>query len=68
MKGILFYLYFHLILKWLIARNYILREKGILPDEWHWADELAVDHGYYLNPDVRRESLILKYWPGRHRY
>lgn len=45
---ILMFFYFHLILKPLIKRNYKLRAKGILPDEWYWADLLAVEHGYYV--------------------
>lgn len=40
------YLTFHLVLKPLIKRNYRLRELGKIPDEWYWADELAISYGF----------------------
>ena len=45
---------FHLILKPLIRRNYRLRElsaisgDGKYPDEWYWADLLAMNFGYHV--------------------
>jgi hypothetical protein len=40
------YIIYHLILKPLIKRNYRLREEGLLPDEWYWADEIASNWKY----------------------
>lgn len=40
------YLTFHLVLKPLIKRNYRLRKLGKLPDEWYWADNLAISCGF----------------------
>jgi len=45
---ILMFLPFHLILKPLIKRNYRLRMEGKLPDEWYWADKIAVKFGYFV--------------------
>lgn len=48
------YFIFHLFLKPLIKRNYRLRFNtaingdGKHPDEWYWADTLAVSWGYYV--------------------
>ena len=47
-RAVMFVL-FHSVLKHLIKRNYKLREQGKLPDEWYWADELAVNHGYFVS-------------------
>ena len=33
----------------LIERNYRLRAEGRLPDEWYWADRLAVRWGYFVD-------------------
>ena len=54
-KRILMWPIFHLILKPLIKRNYRLRyqsavnQDGKYPDEWYWADEIAVKYGYFIN-------------------
>lgn len=40
------WLAFHLILRPLILWNYWMRAKGKLPDEWYWADRLALEWGY----------------------
>ena len=37
-----------LILKPLIKRNYTLRAKGLLPDEWYWADTIAYRWGHTI--------------------
>ena len=37
-----------LFLRPLIKRNYKLREQGLLPDEWYWADEMACNWGYFV--------------------
>jgi len=29
----------------LIQENYKARELGVLPDEWYWADKLAIEWG-----------------------
>ena len=48
------FIFFHLCLKFLIKRNYRLRRESALngdnkyPDEWYWADLLAVKHGYFV--------------------
>lgn len=49
MKKILVFIAFHLFLKYLIKDNYKLRKKGILPDEWHWADKLSSNYGFYVS-------------------
>lgn len=41
-------LIFVLVLRPLIERNYRLRQEGKKPDEWYWADALAVRWGYFL--------------------
>jgi hypothetical protein len=38
---------FETILRPLICRNYRLRAEGLLPDEWYWADRLAVHWGFF---------------------
>ena len=49
--------YYHLVLKYLIMRNYRLRYKSALngdgkyPDVWYWADSLATRYGYFTNRD-----------------
>ena len=51
---IVMFLPFHLVLKPLIKRNYRLRylsavnKDGKYPDQWYWADYLAVIFGYYV--------------------
>lgn len=39
------------ILRPLILSNYEKRARGELPDEWHWADRLAVSWGYFTDPE-----------------
>lgn len=39
---------FHLLLKPLILINYKQRKAGLKPDEWYWADQLAVKFGYFV--------------------
>lgn len=41
-------LIFVAVLKPLILRNYRLRAAGKLPDEWYWADHLAMRWGYFV--------------------
>jgi hypothetical protein len=43
-----FWLPFALCLWPLVMRNYRLRERGILPDRWYWADRWLVDHGFVV--------------------
>lgn len=40
------YLVWVTVLRPLIMRDYLLRAEGKRPDEWHWADELALSWGY----------------------
>ena len=44
------------LLRPLIRENYILRREGLLPDEWYWADvlalELGADYKYYEGIDA----------------
>ena len=40
-------LIFHLILRPLILRDYRLREQGLRPDRWYWADLLAIRMGFH---------------------
>jgi len=47
-KRILLWPVFILILRPLIKRNYRLRTEGKLPDEWYWADTLAVNYGFFV--------------------
>lgn len=42
------WLIFALVLRPLIRRNYRLRQAGLSPDEWYWADRLAVSWGYFV--------------------
>jgi len=42
------YVIFHEFLEPLILDNYEKRRKHLLPDEWVWADELAVSWGYFV--------------------
>jgi hypothetical protein len=37
---------FQAVLRPLIIQNYRRRAEGVLPDEWYWADELALSWGY----------------------
>ncbi len=32
----------------ILAKNYERRCRGQAPDEWHWADEILLVCGYYL--------------------
>jgi hypothetical protein len=41
---------FAAFLRPLIVRNYRLRAKGALPDEWYWADRLAFSWGMAVLP------------------
>lgn len=50
MKWLMF-IPFHLILKPLIKRNYRLRAQGKLPDVMYWADQLAMEYGYFADTD-----------------
>lgn len=43
---------FRLILVPLMRHNYAQRRAGLLPDEWYWADRLAISWGYYLDGDT----------------
>lgn len=40
-----------LLMQKLIIKNYNLREKGLLPDEWYWVDKLYAqwygDYSFY---------------------
>lgn len=36
----------------LILRNYSLRKKGLLPDEWYWADKILLKWGYAMGSKV----------------
>ena len=40
----------------LVLRNYSLRERCLLPDEWYWADELLLSWGYAVssNAELKR--------------
>lgn len=42
---------FRLILVPLIRRDLLLREAGKRPDEWHWADLLALRWGFIEHKD-----------------
>ncbi len=61
---ILMFLPFHLILKPLIKRNYRLRFKSAMngdgkhPDEWYWADSLAVKYGYFVSRSHRYDKKV----------
>ena len=54
---------FHLFLKPLIRRNYRLRYQsaisgdGKYPDEWYWADKIAVKYGFFV---TERRDLWMK--------
>lgn len=39
-----------LVLAPLIRRNQRLRAAGLLPDEWYWADRLAIKWGFLNDP------------------
>lgn len=45
------WLIFHLYLKPLILENYRARSAHELPDEWFWADRLALDWGYFVEEE-----------------
>ena len=38
------------ILKPLIEDNYEKRRLGLIPDEWFWADFIAISWGFYVDP------------------
>lgn len=40
----------HVLLR-LVLRDYRLREKGLGPDRWHWADMLLLRWGYAVGSD-----------------
>jgi len=44
----LFWLPMALCLWPLVARNYRLRARGEMPDEWHWADAWLFSRGFYV--------------------
>lgn len=52
---------FHLFLKHLIKRNYRNRYNsaisgdGKYPDEWYWADRMAVNAGYFVEIEYGKE-------------
>lgn len=46
-KRILMWPVYIVVLRPLIAINYKQRELGNIPDQWYWADELAVKYGFY---------------------
>ena len=35
----------------LVSWNYHLRYIGEMPDEWYWADEWLIDHGWYVGTE-----------------
>ncbi len=39
------------ILGRLVWKNYRLRQAGVLPDEWYWADLALFKRGYQVDPD-----------------
>ena len=41
----------------LINENYEQRRLGLLPDEWFWADAIAVNWGYWVDYDGRGRCL-----------
>ena len=44
------------VLTKLVRMNYKLRERGILPDKWYWADRMLYHTGYYVDMDYRLVS------------
>lgn len=48
MKKLIMFFLFYLVLKPLIKENYKKRKAGLEPDEWYWADSLAVRYGYFV--------------------
>lgn len=38
----------------LVRRNYSLRQIGLLPDEWYWADEKLLSWGYVVSPNANQ--------------
>lgn len=42
---------FETVLKPLILENYEQRRLGLLPDEWFWADKLAVSWKMYVGTE-----------------
>jgi hypothetical protein len=41
---------YYLILRPMILRDYRLRENGVRADRFHWADEKAIEWGYFTIP------------------
>ena len=41
----------------LVSRNYYLREKHIIPDEWYWADIILFNCGYAVLSKSEREFM-----------
>jgi len=51
------YILFHCFLKSLIVKNYRLRMMKKIPDEWYWADKLAMEWGYTAKiPKIKGEK------------
>lgn len=44
---------YHRVLRPLIFENRRKRFHGLLPDEWYWADALAVEWGYFADFDTK---------------
>lgn len=45
LRWFIYWLWLHPI----IINDYRLRMEGKRPDEWHWADELAVNWGFFTD-------------------
>lgn len=37
----------------LVLRNYSMRQRGLLPDEWYWADEKLLSWGYAVSSNAQ---------------
>ena len=37
-----------IVLSFFVMRNYSLRKKGLLHDEWYWADRIILNWGYVV--------------------
>ena len=63
-KALFMWPVFHLILKPLIKRNYRLREEssikgdGKYPDQWYWADKLAISYGYAVSGKTKPYKVV----------
>jgi hypothetical protein len=49
MNKILFFIAWHIAIKWMIKRNYALRKQGKKPDEWYWLDVVSMERGYFVD-------------------